>query len=241
MGTVNFAGGTVNVDGVYNVTGTTIFSGGSVNFNNTITSLSGTGALTVSGGTVNFGNNNLSVPSVTQSGGMIVADFITINGLYNWSGGTLTATNAIAIGGISIPGNSAVHLNQGTLTNYAGQTATFGTISTFGGDFLFHNSAVFVNQGTFNIASANDITFIPSTSPVGVAFRNGGTLNFTGAGQFNTLYIYPTFVNSGTVNVLGGRVILGGGDAGSTSGSFFVFSGTTLEFLIPTKARTDII
>ncbi len=67
---VDFNVGTININGTYNVTGTSSFTGATVNFNNTITSL-GSGGLTISAGTANFGSNNLTLSTINQSGGTL--------------------------------------------------------------------------------------------------------------------------------------------------------------------------
>ena len=91
-GTVNFSSGTTNVDGTYNISGTSTFSGGNVNFNSTITNL-GSGPVLVSGGTINFGSNTLTLTSLNISAGKVATTTgtLTSSGLLTFSGGTLAA------------------------------------------------------------------------------------------------------------------------------------------------------
>ena len=63
---VNFSGGTVNVDGGYNVASGTTVSGGTANFNPAGSVSSVGGALTISGGAANFSSGD-EIDSTTLS------------------------------------------------------------------------------------------------------------------------------------------------------------------------------
>ncbi|MBA3963745.1 MAG: S-layer family protein, partial [Chthoniobacterales bacterium] len=216
--------GTISVAGAYNVTGTSNFSGATVNFNSTVTS---TGALNITGGSVFFNSNNLTVPTINLSGGTLGGTIaqVTSTGLLTWSGGTMSGTGVTnANGGILID-NAQVFLDTRTLNNAVGQTATLSNFA----EVLVQNGATFNNNGTF-LAQGN-------TGSDGF-FDNGGGGTFNNTGTFTrntgtTDFVISSgvaFNNSGTVNVQTGSLTLGGGDSGNTTGSFNISSGATLHF-----------
>ena len=217
-GTAEFSLGTINVAGAYNVTGASIFDGATVNFNGPITS---TGPLSISSGSVFFNSNNLTVPTITLTGGTLGGTIaqVTSSDLFTWSGGTMSGTGVTnANGGILMDGGF-VSLDQRTLNNAAGQTAT---LSNQAAVFL-NNGAVFNNNGTFLQTTFNGAI-------VGGTFNNLGTFTSNpDPGSFG-FPIDSVFNNSGTVSVQSGTLSLDGGDGGNTTGDFNISSGATLQF-----------
>ena len=91
-GTVDFNAGVVNVNGIYNVTGSTTATGAALTMNPTaiLTSL-GTN-VSVSGGTVTLNSGEaLSATTLSLTGGTLGGtDTLTLSGATMWSGGTMT-------------------------------------------------------------------------------------------------------------------------------------------------------
>ena len=223
-GTVQFSTGTVNVGGTYNITGATSFTGANVNFNSPITSL-GAIAPTISIGTINFGTNNLSLPALNQSGGTLTGTgSIDVGGLLTWSGGIMSGTGVTnANGGLSLT-NSTHALIARTLNNAAGQTATLsGASSSLG----LGTGASFNNNGTFLAQNDQSLT---NQGGAASAFNNAGTFTRNTATGTFSIALGGVFNNTGTVNVQTGTLFLNTPDAGNTTGDFNISSGATLQF-----------
>ena len=205
------------------MTGASTFDGATVNFNSPISS---TGPLSISSGSVFFNSNNITVPTLTLTGGTLGGTIaqVTSSGLLTWSGGTMSGTGVTNANGGILMNGSYIYLDQRTLNNAAGQTATFNT----NGYYLYlSNGATFNNNGTF--LAQNDYGYIYDNGVGANTFNNAGT--FTRNTGSNDFSIYTVFNNTGTVNVQSGILTLAGGDGGSTTGDFNISSGATLQFL----------
>jgi type IV secretory pathway protease TraF len=150
----------------------------------------------------------------------------TIAGTLTWSGGALsgTGTTTLAAGGASIwPTNNSRFLNARTLV-------LDGPVTWSGGGTLqLENQATLVNNGTLSYTSANIGAFGNVSGPNLVT--NAGSFVKTGAGTFS---IVTPFNNTGTVDHQTGTITLTGG--GTSTGSFSVAAGATLDFLAGTHA-----
>ena len=150
----------------------------------------------------------------------------------SWSGenksgaGTLTANS-----GITISGTDGKSIFGGRVDNPAHQT----TVINGTGLILMINGGTFTNEGT--VDDQVDLTFlVPNILPCttsGGSFNNSGT--FTKSGDTGTTLFTTqgscgplSFNNTGTVNVNSGTLSLQ--DGKSTSGSFTVPAGSTLNF-----------
>jgi hypothetical protein len=225
-GTVVFSGGFTEVDGNYNVTGSTAITGGTVDFPGTITSV-GT-SLTLSGPSpvANFEGNSLSVIAFTFNGGTLVGvGDVAVTGQMTWTGGSMadTGSTTLAMGAtLSISGNNFKVLDGRTLNLSSGVTTTF--IGT--GDFGLFDGAVINNQAgaTFNVENNQAFT---NSGDVGT-INNAGT--FRKLLSTGTTTIVAAFNNSGTTNVQTGALTLA--VEGISTGSFTVAAGTGLTFAV---------
>jgi len=219
-----FSGGTIAVNGSFNVTGSSVFDTNVTFGAMTITSV---GAVTINGGTVDFGSNSFTAASLDQLGGTLTGTgTIDSTGQVTWNFGGSVAVTGTGIlnanGGIWLDGTS-LSLDQRTVTNATGQTATMSNLS----EIRFANGATFTNNGSFNEQGSSGSGF----------FDNGGGGTFNNAGAFThssgdvfTISAGVAFANSGTVDVTSGTLALQGGDGSGTSGAFSVSSGATLSF-----------
>jgi len=223
-GTVQFNGATVDIQGAYDVTGTTEVSNGIARF-----------------------ANDLSIPDLTLSAGTLdVAGEMTVSGLFAWTGGTLTGDGRTsAEGGLEIREASNKSLVGHTLVNAATTTWTEGPLYA-------HNGATFANQvgATFDIQSndtfwdwsgaastlENDGSIRRSggngTSTVDLALNNSGLIEV----QSGTLNLSGRGASSGDFSVVGDAILafVGGthtlDTSSSVSGAGTVqFNGATVE------------
>jgi VCBS repeat-containing protein len=209
---VVFNGGTVEVNGIYNVAGSTGFpSTAIVNFNAPAT-VSNLGALTVDGGTANFSSGeDVSASSLVQSNSATVSgsDRLVVSGTMTWSGGTQSGSGQTIVGGGMTLNGVNMTLNGRTIVNASGTTTNWTA-----GTFNSGNGGGFVNNGTFR------------TSFNGIVNFNQGVARsvFTNNGTFEKVQNDP----NGTPSTLGTSRLafaLDNSDAGVVRSSF-----GTLEF-----------
>ena len=162
---------------------------------------------------------------------------VTINGQFNWSGGTLSGSPlTIATNGLLTISGTATLFLENSLTN-AGTV-----VMTNSGGFIVSYSTVFGYSGLVeNLPGAlwniqNDQAISPYY--VGAAyFHNAGTL--LKSGQTGATTIAVPFNNSGSVTALQGTLNFGGG--GTLAGTFtatnaasILFSGGNFTNSVPT-------
>ncbi len=221
---VVFSSGTATLNDDYNATTSTTVSGGTANFNGTVTSIGS--SVTVSFGTANFSSSSsISTTTATLSGGTINgSSLLTVTGTFGWSGGDMsgTGTTTIPSGGVLIISGASDHLFDTRTINNSG-TTTF--IATSAGDLDFANGAVFNNLsgGVFDIQS--DSVVLDLGSGTEGAFNNVGTLRKSAGTGTSTIDI--AFNNTGTVDVQTGTLSL---TKGGTSDSGFSGAAGTLQF-----------
>jgi hypothetical protein len=166
--------------------------------------------------TVNFAHDT-TLPSLNMSGGTLtgLADIVVL-GTMNWTGGTFSGAGSTTCFGLfTISGNTAKSIDTRTLTNAGNATWT-------GSDILVINGAAFNNQGNFDAQAAASLT--PSFNTPGT-FNNSGS--FTKSQSTDPTSVTIPFNNSGTVEVLSGRLQLANG---FSSGTYTVDAGTALSF-----------
>ena len=134
--------------GIYDITGSTVVSGGTLNLETSTPAVIGGTQTTVSGGgTLNLENNTNTVAALTFSGGTITGtslSSLTIGGAFIWSGGTLSEPTTMANDGINFSGSSDDFLiGAVTLTNASGQSATIGATGDVA--LLLESGATFTN------------------------------------------------------------------------------------------------
>ncbi len=230
-GNVRFSGGNATLGGIYNVAGLTTINGGAVNFDGSAAA----GSVALSAGTL---------------GG---AGIFHVTGTFAWTGGTMAGPGTTITDGLfSISGAAGETISGGRLviadaaTNFSGGNLNFISSSGPAGGFT--------NNGTFNALDDADIvltgtgstpifansagaTFVKSgtgtTTDVGIAFTNAGTVNVTGG----TLSFSNTYTQTaGTLALLGGNVqttgtlaLQGGLLAGAGSVFGNVLSGANIQ------------
>ncbi len=186
----------------YNVRGTTIIDGGTIEFDNS-----------AEAGTLNVSSGDLTGAGTLTVGG----------GMATWTGGAMDGVgNTIAQGGVQIglPGdtNDSEMLDGRTLTN-AG-TATWSG----GGGFSQLDGATFVNQAGATFDIQNGLTWSNGDGTGTIA--NAGTLEESASGD--TTVVDAALDNTGSVKVEQGTLSLRGG--GIVGGTYLVLAGATLTF-----------
>jgi putative metal-binding protein/thrombospondin type 3 repeat protein len=226
--TVLFAGSsfTININGTYNVSGSTTFSGVAVNFNPaaTLTSLGTTLALTVASATANFNSGEaINITTLNHTTGTIGgSDVITVSGASSWGGGTMTGSGTTTFNGaLSLNGTTARDITGGRTLNTNGTTtwlASTGAVRT-------GQNSVINNNGTWDIQSSQALNLAFG----GVAaFNNYGTVRKTAGTGATPITVPFNNFNLADITVSGGIL---GFDAGGTSvGAFTASAGTTLRF-----------
>jgi len=220
-GNIEFSNGagTVNVGGTYNITGTSTFNSGTVNFNSPITNL-GSGPLNISGAVVNFGSNDLTFPAINLSSGTLSGK-VTSTGLLTWDRGTMKGV-INANGGLSVTGSTFRTLFGSTLNLPAGQTAVMN-----GGTIDLNEGAKFNNSGTF-IAQSGGFN---NSMGAGQQFNNKGMLKSTGGFGF-VFAAGGFFSNTGTVRVEAGNLSFGTSYLQS-AGALELAGGSVSSFTFP--------
>jgi hypothetical protein len=251
-GSLTASGGLANFPGTVTVAGNTLVSGGTANFSGGMVTLGNaltvsrgtanfTGAtvsvgptLTISGGTANFSNSDpittttvtLSQPSNFNPSLLTGSDSLTTTGIFTWVGGTIAGTGVTNIDTgavLNISTSAPKALDRRTINN-AG-IATW----TDNGDNVSVSAGIFNNLAGATFAAQNDAGFLYPPPPY-----NGPALTFNNLGLFRksvtpaTTTMQVVFNNTGTVEVATGVLYLSSG--GSSSGSFSVTTGTTLNF-----------
>ncbi len=197
---LNSISGTITGTGIStleNAGGTTIFQTGS--------SLT-TSNVRVESGKLTFNKgSSQTIPALTLSGGTLNGsdDFSITN--FNWLGGTLSGSI-----GSSATVSSSLTMTGSSFTLETRQLINKGTGKLNSGTFYLQTGSVFTNDttATFTDAQTGDHSlFTYSGNQTGLKVENKGTLNFSPAAGRNGSklgYIYPVFVNTGTLNINSG-------------------------------------
>ncbi|HEX7255988.1 MAG TPA: Calx-beta domain-containing protein [Gaiellaceae bacterium] len=250
--TLDFAGGTHNLNAGSNIAGagTVRMSGGTASAAGAYTH---SGALEVTGGALNL-TPGPSVASIAQSGGTLslvtaASDGTTgtyalsggtlagtgdlsVTGAMTWSGGSMNAgaaadTKTVVNGGLTMTVNAHKFLSNRTLELNGNTTLADGT-------FRMDNGAVVANSAgrTFSITGDSDIDWGAGAGP---RFENAGT--FTKSGGTGVSFVQAALNNAGSVAVDTGTLQLtqSSAPASTSTGSFTVAAGATLDFASGTQ------
>jgi hypothetical protein len=205
-GTVSFGNGTTTVAGAYNVTGPTLISGGTANFN---TASGSAASLALGGGTLS-GTGLLNV-----SGAMTVG-----SGAFGASAGAGGTTRVLTGGTLSLAPTATLSFQGYTLElDGAGTWTGAQTVNSGSGAVLRVASGATLDiQGT--------PSFLYSLGGTPPAFNVLGTL--TRSTNAGAAALTVPLNDSGAVSVTAGTLQLGGG--GKSTGSISVATGDTLQF-----------
>jgi hypothetical protein len=201
-GTVEFANGTVTVNGSLLVPIMVVELGSTVNLNTDVQ----VGIYALDGGTL------------TGTGD------VTVSSQFFWSRGTMAGTGETRL----LPGASGTV--AGFQSKYLGRLLENSGTLTYSGNGLWfepegrlHN----LSNGIFEITGVQSV-FMES-APGAHAINNAGIFRKTASStDLTTIFWSIPFTNTGTVEVLAGTLKLMGG--GSASGSFLVSDGAVLKF-----------
>jgi hypothetical protein len=225
--------------------------------NQTISVLNTAASISFSGGPLTIsGSANFYADASVQSGVLTLDGFSNMV-TFELSGGTLTGTSTLFVGGLMTWSGGAMCTNysasaQACMAPTQAQSATdtnggmllsgsvtlngrllnnSQTVTVNGGSLTMLNSANIKNKtgATWNLASDADIIVGDSVSPV-PSFNNSGTLMKTAGSAVST--IQGVFNNSGAVQVNKATVdLVGGGLCNSACpGTWTVAAGATLQF-----------
>jgi hypothetical protein len=215
-----------NVSGIHTLTATSAVNGsGNVQFTTGTVYVLGTfapgGTVTVSGANVNFVKDvNLAALAFT-SGTITGSSTVTVSGLLNWTGGTMSGPGSTVANGTLTLSNSGFFggptLDGRTLNN-AGTATWTGTQG-----ITFSNAAVFNNlAGATFVVQAN----VNMSGDAASTFNNAGDFRKDSGTAITQINLF--FTNTGSVEVNSGTLSLA--QAGDYSGSMSVSSGMTLQF-----------
>jgi titin len=225
-GSVSFSGGTTNLSGTYDLTGSatgTQAIGGTINFQSPVTSLGDT--LSVSDGRVNFsGGAPIAVANVMLGGGMLGgSDTVVVGSQMSWTGGTMNDSGStdIADGALLLLNGDAPKASAGhrMLTIRPGAHIVWMGL----GGIVLSGVTMIKNEGNFDTEDGNHVS-LDSAQGGAPQILNNGTFNSNGQVQVDS---GVTFTNSGSVEILSGRLNLGD-DYTQTGGSTLLTSGAVL-------------
>ncbi|MBX2997112.1 MAG: carboxypeptidase regulatory-like domain-containing protein [Caldilineaceae bacterium] len=219
------AGATVKNGSVFSLSNITVTGGGMLeNGSNTLTvsdSFSATAPMLISGGTVqispatNFAATNLSV----SSGRLATNSDAVVNGIFTWTGGTLSGTGRVIVNGSLIMDGSNKQMETLTLENRTSGVWKAGTINAYQGSRLLNTAgAVLEVQGNVQMYWASGQGAQSTLENRGTLIRSAGTGSFTVNSLFNNL---------GSTQIVTGTMAVSGG--GINNGSLHVAAGSVLE------------
>jgi hypothetical protein len=179
----------------------------------------------VVGGTATF-NAASTVSNLNLSGTLSGAGDVTITGVLNWTGGTMSGT-----GKTIVPAGGTLNLSSGSgnSRNLNRILENNGAANWTGGS-LDMNNGTFQNNGTF---TANSATTLQSTGTGTNAFVNAGTFIKQGTGTVQFPFTglggstIVAFNNTGNVDVQVGTLALT--NPAANAGRISVAAGTTLS------------
>ena len=192
---------------------------------------SGAGTLQVS--TDNVGADALVTINGGTLGARLLFSGSTINGSDHsfqaasaWTGGTFSgAARTSFLGDLSISGPATKVMVGGRIVDLHGTTTWSGNTANNNNAIRFWNGATLNNLGTFNDANGFD-SFIEHNVGGPHNFNNQGTYNKL-SNTITTSDLGVAFNNSGTVNVQAGTFRPSGG---TSTGVFNIAAGAVLDF-----------
>ena len=200
MADITFSALQVDVHGSYDATTSTTVSGGTTVFHNDA-SVARLNALTMTGGTLDLSTDTaIEVPRYTfNAGNLRGGDTLNVEGMLNWSGGTMYGPGVTnANGGATITG-SAFLTGDGSGGEperaFNNNTVEPGCIFSDNAWLYLYGDAVFTNNGTFDIQTDRGVS------------RSGGDERFINNGLFTksagdgVTSFGATLENAGTLEV----------------------------------------
>jgi autotransporter-associated beta strand protein len=262
-GSGSYSGGTSVLGGVLRAGAANVFSGGPVSigsgttvdlagFNQTISSLSGTGSLLLGSGTLTAGDGTTSLfaGSISGSGGLVKvgSGTLILGGANSYTGGTTVSSGVLAGNTSSLQGaianNSIVLFDQGADGTYAGTMTGSGSLVKSGAGTLTLTGNNTYTGGTSitggrlagtattlrgNVFNNSALTIAADTNGVYNGFLMGpGSITKTGLG---TLSLAGSHSASGLLSISQGGLSLNGLFGGSVNvapGATFRATGTVL-------------
>ena len=203
-GSINVAAGILEIVGnsTHSATTLKVAGGSTLNFTTGTHSFDGvtidsSGSVGFSSGIFNATGSGLSIDSaitVTLSGGTLTGTGpVHIGGVFQWSSGTISGSDTLTVDSVlTISSNSAKELSGRVLVNR-------GSASWSGNGVLgFRNNAVLLNQtgASLDIQNANEMDYF---TPNGGRFINRGTLTRSSASG-STSSFDINFYNYGTID-----------------------------------------
>lgn len=233
-GSVTFSGGTANISGTYDLTGSstgTQVIGGAVNFLSPVTVISLGGALLISDGLANFSSGGtIAISSLTLSGGTLSgSDSILVQAQMSWTGGTMKGSGSTIIDSGN-PLGAQLSIDDGVSPKVLQDNRTLripigGNITWMGtGGIWVKGSGSINNAGTFNTMSGNHFVFtgdpgdMPQVNNSGTFISNGSIIVDSGV----------RFTNTGIVQIVSGILNIGD-DYTQNSGSTAIATGAVLK------------
>ncbi|MBC7726973.1 MAG: hypothetical protein H7242_05060, partial [Microbacteriaceae bacterium] len=196
-------------------TGSIVFAGGNTSFL-AGTQFTGAGVAAVTNNanfTGAFSSANLALQSGTFTGNGAV-----VNGLVNFSGGTMTGDWTVGGGQqLLLQSGGSKFISSATLKNQ-------GSVRWLGGnDTLYLSSTAIANSGLFDVQGNLNLNYYSGGQP---SFTNTGTVQVA-TGNTLTLGSIALVNNGGTLNAAAGATInYGGGSASFNNGTVFGGAGS---------------
>ncbi len=219
------AGATVKHSSDHSFNNVTVSGSGTLENNSGILTVSGnfsaTAPMLMSNGTIqinpvtSFAATNLTI----SNGRLAINSDAVINGLFTWTGGTISGAGRVIVNGSMLMDGSTKQMEGITLENRNSAVWKVGTLNAYQGSTLLNAAgAVFDVQGNPQIYWATNT----GTQSI---FENRGTLiKSAGTGGFS---VNSSFINLGSTVIATGTVTLNG--SGTNSGSINVGQGSVLE------------
>ncbi|HVX85250.1 MAG TPA: hypothetical protein VH253_10735 [Phycisphaerae bacterium] len=182
-------------------------------------------AVTINGGTIDLVNANITVDTLTMAEAKLSDGTLTLTGASSISGNSVNlflhnaSTGTLALSGVYV-GGELDNEGQLSMTSDVGSGAAVnaGTMTVGGVTF-----GVGKNAGSQKPTFANTGTIIVDAGAKGVCQVSSSKITDTAYDPT------PLFFNSGNVEVRSGTFDMNAADGGSTSGTFTVDAGATLQ------------
>ncbi len=189
------------------------------------------GSIDLTGGKFT-GLGNVAITNLVLAGAEI-SGTPTFSGNLEWTSGDMDSPNTTSV---TFDQASTLTVDSGNTHDFQGSAMTnYGTVNWTGGALRSGNGGSFANFGTFNDTASNSINN-PWDNTFTFTNEAGGLYEKTAAG---TTTIGVPFVNSGTVTVQEGSLVLSYGGSTNANGSFNAGQGTAVTFAGQTFSATN--
>ena len=246
-GTYNLSGGSLTVSGGGELVGDTDTG----QFNQTAgtnsatsylslgTNASGSGSYTLGGGLLTvgglgeyvgdngYGTFTQTAGTNSANGGLTVGNNYTSSGTYTLSGGLLTAQNEYVGYVGSFTQSGGINSASGSLNLYGAYNLTGGTVSTPNetDDASSFTQSGGVHSVTSQLIIGNDYSSSYNLSGSGVLSAPGEIVGNTTVPTYPYSTNNSTFTQSGGTNLISGNLVLGNGNGGAATGSYYLSGG----------------